>query len=177
MPDSGLAQGFLLTATETFAATGPPPSEANLRRIISTCYYAVFHALAKCSADCLIGEDETNRSNKAWVEVYRGLEHNHCKKTCEHSRKIAFPAEIKSFAKAFIQLQSARHDAHYNPNFKPTVANVALFIDIAKKSVNALEDVEMLDRRAFATWILINSGGAKRARAAELEDQQSKSKS
>ena len=42
------------------------PSQANLRRTLSTAYYAVFHSLAGAIAD---------GRNEAWHQVYRALEH------------------------------------------------------------------------------------------------------
>ena len=43
------------------------PSQANLRRALSTAYYAVFHSLAGAIADILMGKGR----NEAWHQVYR----------------------------------------------------------------------------------------------------------
>ena len=48
---------FLETARD-FPATSSArrPRQTNLRRAVSTTYYALFHCLAKCSADMVVGD-------------------------------------------------------------------------------------------------------------------------
>ena len=47
------------------------PTQANLRRAVSTAYYAVFHSLARTTADLLLGR----KHDDAWHHMYRALEH------------------------------------------------------------------------------------------------------
>ncbi len=54
------------------------PTQANLRRAVSTAYYAVFHSLAQTAADMLIGRKRTSD----WHQVYRALEHGNAKNAC-----------------------------------------------------------------------------------------------
>ena len=57
------------------AAATPPPSEADLRRAISTAYYAVFHTLAASNAELIAGQPQSSVSAYAWERVYRRLDH------------------------------------------------------------------------------------------------------
>jgi len=164
MPDSRLADGFLETARGLIPNKRRKPTQANLRRAISTSYYAVFHALAKVCADSLVGATKSKRPNKAWVEVYRGLTHGLCKEACTNASGIAFPPAIHDFADAFVQLQDARHMADYDPMVRPTKEQAQFYAELADQSIKALRSAPSNDRKAFAAWVLITSRGAKEAR-------------
>ncbi len=56
------------------------PSQANLRRAVSTAYYAVFHCLADAAANLFVGRSR----GSAWPRVYRALEHGKAKSACGH---------------------------------------------------------------------------------------------
>lgn len=164
MPDHFLARGFLQSAKKLVPSAAIRPTQANLRRSVSSSYYAVFHALAKVAADCMVGSVKSKRSNKAWVEVYRGLSHGSCNQACKEAAGVAFPQELLDFADAFVQLQAARHKADYDPTYRLSKKDALLFISLAERSLEALKAVPPLDRRAFSTWVLISSPGAKKAR-------------
>ena len=81
------------------------PSQANLRRAVSTAYYALFHCLAACAANSLIGRVR----DAAWHQTYRVLEHGKAREACENKRALtAFPLEVRRFADVFAALQKAR---------------------------------------------------------------------
>lgn len=162
MPDANLAAQFLATS-KTLVETSPEDSGA-LRRAISTAYYAVFHALARMCADALVGDVEADRPNKAWVEVYRGLDHGKCKNACAGAKNVAFPQELRDFADAFGQLQSIRHQADYDPTFEPNSKEASFYIALADKNISTLNAVKQIDRKAFSAWVLITSQGAVKAR-------------
>ncbi len=87
-----------------------------LRRAVSSCYYALFHCLARDCADLLIGGRSSVRSKEAWRQVYRSLDHSQTKDRCKDSRTIArFPRGIAHFASMFVALQQKRHEADYDP--------------------------------------------------------------
>lgn len=171
MPDGKLAQGFLTTARRLAPTSAKKPVQANLRRCISTCYYAVFHALAKMVADSLIGATKAVRPNKAWVEVYRGLVHGPCKNACTSAKNINFPQEILDFADTFVQLQEARHRADYDPMYRPTKKDALMYISLAERCIATLKAVPSKDKKAFATWVLITSPGATQARSLAKQGQ------
>ena len=163
MPDAELPSDLIETAEHLVSLKNP--SDAALRRAVSSSYYAVFHALAKLVADSLIGEDPNERPTKAWIEVYRGLNHGTCRNACGNAKSIGFPDEVHSFSEAFVQLQAVRHEADYDPTYVPTVKSAVVLVALAKKSVNDLLSVEeSRDKRAFAAWVLITGPGARAAR-------------
>ena len=65
------------------------PTQANLRRAVSTAYYAVFHSLTGAIADLLMGKAR----NEAWHQVYRALEYASARNACRNKSVVRrFPA-------------------------------------------------------------------------------------
>lgn len=166
MPDEQLAEDLVATAKKLLNAENADVTQTDLRRAISTAYFAVFHALARVSAHSLVGEDREERPNRAWVEVYRGLSHGSCKNACAKASSINFPDEIKGFANIFVQLQDARKRVDYDPMCRPTAAEALQWVTIAEVSIRKLCEAETKSKIAFATWVLITSPGADLARNA-----------
>ena len=164
MPDSKLADGHLSVAKRL--ATTKRPTQSEIRRSISSSYYAVFHALARTCANSLVGKNPSRRPNKAWVEVYRGLNHGVCQKACGEANKVNFPKCIKEFADAFQQLQEQRHRADYDPDARFGKTDAETMYEFAKLSIASLRSASSIDKRAFAAWVLISSQGAKKSRKA-----------
>lgn len=164
MPDTTLVDGYLETASLLARSNANEPTQASIRKSISCAYSAMFHALARMSADALVGEIIAGRSNKAWVEVYRGLAHGTCKDACSKAKNIEFPDCISKFANMFVQLQDARKRADYDPIARPTKENAIFCAVIAKIAIDALNEANDYDKTAFATWVLITTPGAKQAR-------------
>src|SRR4051812_27154040 len=73
-----LMTGLLVTARTLAEANPRRPTQANLSRAVSTAYSAVFHMLAKQCADAFAGTG-AGRSERAWNQVYRALEHGAAK--------------------------------------------------------------------------------------------------
>jgi hypothetical protein len=133
---------------------GGRPKQAHLLRAISTAYYAMFHALARCCADTMIGGPSAQRSKPAWAQVYRALDHGSAKNACMHDRMLGFPAEIQDFASFFRSMQEKRHRADYDPQERVFKAGVLLDIDQARLAIERLELSPLKDRRAFSALVL-----------------------
>ncbi len=134
------------------------PRQANLRRAISTAYYALFHALANCCADMLAGSTRANRSQRAWRQTYRALEHGHAKNQCVNQSVMnRFPPEIQDFGEEFADMQVLRHIADYDPDPEDpfTRAGVLEHIEDSEQAIHELENTTAADRRAFAIHVLL----------------------
>ena len=127
------------------------PTQAELRRAVSTAYYAVFHCLAGVAANVLIG---TSRS-PAWHQVYRALEHGRARNACLHKQAMKrFPPEIQDFADVFVDLQKARHQADYAPEGQYDEQGVLKTIDMAGNAIARFEQVDVRNRLEFAAHVL-----------------------
>lgn len=128
------------------------PVQANLRRAVSTAYYAMFHCLASSAADLLIGR---NRS-PSWHQVYRALEHGMARNACQHKQVLEeFPLEIQRFARKFVDLQQARHQADYALDHDHYYkSDVVAEIGAAERAMRQFERAGVEDRRRFAAHVL-----------------------
>jgi hypothetical protein len=132
------------------------PSQAYLRRSLSTTYYALFHALAKLCADELIGV--TKAGTDPWVRVYRALEHGFAKSAFEQTAIRSLNSAAKTFAETFIELQQKRHTADYDPRAFPFGRNVTLgYVQQARVAITALTTLGSEHRRIMATTVLLKS--------------------
>jgi predicted LPLAT superfamily acyltransferase len=133
---------------------GRRPKQAHLLRAVSTAYYAMFHALARCCADTLIGGPNSERSKPAWRQVYRSLDHGPSKTACMHDKMSGFPTEIQDFANMFRSMQEKRHKADYDPQEKAFKSAVLFDLDQVKLAIARFENAPLKDRRAFAAFVL-----------------------
>ena len=133
------------------------PRQSELRRAVSMAYYAMFHALARQSADMLVGATRRNRSQQAWRQAYRSLEHGLAAAQCKRPIIRRFPAEIRRFGNAFVYLQRMRHDTDYDPDASYTRLDALRFIDVADSAIWDFERSDAVDKRAFAVYVLFRS--------------------
>ena len=72
-------------ATElALSSDDTPERQDDLRRAVSTAYYAMFHALANSNANALVGAP-TNNDAMAWNRAYRALEHGDARRRFRHA--------------------------------------------------------------------------------------------
>lgn len=152
------ALDFIATARllASHPSRGRPP-ETNLRRAVSTAYYALFHCLAECCADTIVGGPGSTRNRAAWLRVYRGLQHRTAKNRCLERNSIShFPAEIRRFAQVFADMQPLRNRADYNPDAEFSRKIVIQHINESEIAIRQFPNAPIADRRAFAVHILVD---------------------
>jgi len=151
-----VAQDDLLTVAERLIDVGRGrPKQAYLRRAVSSVYYAVFHCLARCCADSLIGGKGAERNRDAWLHVYRSLEHGFPARQFKSNRFKTFPPAIQQFGRLFAELQLKRQGADYDPTKTFQTSQVRMDIDFTRKSLAAFRRVDQKDRRALAAFVLL----------------------
>lgn len=136
------------------------PLETNLRRAVSTAYYALFHCLAECCADTLVGGTGARRSRDAWRQVYRALQHGRARERCidiGRSSLARFPVEIQNFAQVFADMQPLRHSADYDPDAEFSRNPVIQSINDAENAIRQFPNSPIADRRAFAVHALMDA--------------------
>ena len=143
----------LMEAARALAESGhAPPTQARLRRAVSTAYYAMFHCLAASAADLFIGTER----NPAWHRTYRALEHGRARNACQQGQVMReFPTEIRDFAKAFVVLQKARQQADYALDADAyRKSDVLGHIASAELAIGRFERADVAARRVFAAHVL-----------------------
>ena len=132
------------------------PSQTDLRRAISSVYYALFHAIAQSNADTLVGDDPQSRDQAAWRQAYRALDHGYAKRRCQSAQNnLRFSLPVKNLAGQFVDLQSARHRADYDPDEIFSGQDVLISVSEAIAYISAFQAAPELERRAFAVYVLM----------------------
>lgn len=147
------------------------PKQANLRRAISTAYYAVFHLLVEAAAHRMARDVQSRRV------IQRSFEHKAMKEFALElapapqkgnsapgpSRKVrgyfeTVPAELWTVAEGFWRLQHQRHLADYDPDFSPDRATALEAVADARDVFDAWHFVESANRTEadrFLTLLLL----------------------
>ena len=135
------------------------PLEANLRRAASTVYYALFHSLAECCANMLVGDDDDDPCPRAWNQAYRALDHGFARRTCKNLGRFGrLHEDIRKFADQFVRMQERRHSADYDPD-PPEFNESDILQDILNTEdvIRRFHHVCARERRAFAVYVLMRT--------------------
>ena len=137
---------LLDTAKLLASARNGVPTNADLRRCISTAYYSVFHSVLTAGADRFFGVG--NRDEVGYRFLYRAYDHGRMRKGCEQVAKpkldiseqerfgrIVFHADLRDFAQAFKRLQASRERADYDPRADYTIAEALAAIEDAERAI------------------------------------------
>lgn len=136
------------------------PRQAELRRAISAAYYALFHTLALCGANTLVGATHANRGQSEWIQVYRALEHGYARNQCNNRAAMSrFSLEIRRFGQLFVRMQQERQAADYDPNASFSRPEAIEFVSEASRIIAEFENADTTDRRAFAVFVLFRLRG------------------
>lgn len=150
-----LNPNHLLDAADHLVSERRPgaPRQVNLRRAVSTVYYALFHWLAGCAADSLVGAAET--PGESWTRVYRALNHRDVRQRC-HKGGVppSTPYPLRQLGTALVELQRIRNGADYNPVVRLARKDVLARVDEARRILEDLERATPADRRAFTVHVL-----------------------
>lgn len=141
------------------------PNPVELQRAVSTIYYALFHALARCVADTLVAKTRAARSQPAWVQAYRAVNHGNVKTQCNKKQQIElFPSEIQTFARFLVEMQYHRHEADYDPTISFTRVQVIRWVNRADYAIKQFDQVANKDRQAFAVYVALPFHSSKSPR-------------
>jgi hypothetical protein len=161
---------LLVQARELSAPRRGAPHQSDLRRAVSSAYYALFHHVARTASDALVGSTVVHRKRPEYRLVYRSLQHALMAEVCEVVRRPKLPPryeracgfstfgqEVKSCAAAFADLQTARHAADYDPAHRLTRGEVALYIAVAEQAMQSLVAAPEAERRVFLHLLVFRS--------------------
>lgn len=133
-----------------------PPSDADIRRAISTAYYAIFHALTASNADLIAGTPQSAITTHAWERVYRRLEHGRARNNLNADRYLLSSAGDQ-FVRTFIEAQRERLTADYNPNAPVSLSNARNAVRQAEAALRNLPQLPEDERRFLAAQSLFDN--------------------
>jgi hypothetical protein len=134
------------------------PTDADLRRAISTIYYALFHTIAHACADAVIPIVSGELSDEARRVAYRGLDHGTLRSACVNSNIVRrLPPKLAELADAIPLLQTKRHVADYSPTHDFALKDIVDDIDSCQALILDFLAAPEADRRAFVAFVLFRS--------------------
>jgi hypothetical protein len=159
----------LLELATRLASPGGPgaPRQADLKRAVSSAYYAVFHAVMRRAADEFVGSGSVGTT--AHLLASRAVDHRALRELCEQIVKPTpkaklqrlipeggFGPELQAFARAVLTLQPKRLDADYDPGSRFRVAGVMSDIATARQGIQQLNSAPAERLRVFLAILLFN---------------------
>jgi hypothetical protein len=156
---------LLALARELVAKDKAAPSDAHVRRAVSTAYYALFHAVLRAAADRFVGAAETQSA--AFAIVYRSFDHGHMRTMCvalnvtvlkgelrQRLLRDSVGADARRFAANFVELQLARQRADYDPHAAYTAVDAAILTDGSEAAIAAFGRIPPEEQRDLLALLL-----------------------
>ena len=142
----------LLEHADFVIELGPPgrPRQANLKRVVSTAYYALFHFVMRATAAMVLGKAAPR--DALYARTYRSLNHDDLKRRLAAARAIS--ADIKVFADAIVELQEARHNADYDPLFSVNKLEALAKVRTARAAIAKFESAPEAEQRSCLITLL-----------------------
>ena len=130
------------------------PRDADLRRTISTAYYAIFHAILTAAADLFVGA--AKQTTSLYGLAYRSVNHQKVREVCREVAKPIPSDRYKPYvlADATVLLQAKRYEADYNPLFAATRTDVDILLKQARKALDDLQSATEEQRSLFLGLLL-----------------------
>ena len=132
------------------ASNSTPPPDGQLRRAISTAYYALFHKVLDSAATRFMGTNHRHRPG--FSLLYRGFNHGRMKSICKsidvallsqtyarHLGVARVSQDMRDFASVFVALQEARHTADYDPHWAVAHTDAIGLVDQADLGIQAFD--------------------------------------
>ena len=162
-PDHLLDQANRLAAAPAVGA----PRQADLRRAVSSTYYAVFHAVVTEAADDFVGA--TKRHTPRYALLYRSIDHRSLRTICEdivkdklpkkynkYEPKGGFGPDIDALANAVTELQEKRHVADYDPHYRARRSDVILAVATGRTALVRFRSATRTRRKAFLSLVVFS---------------------
>lgn len=131
------------------------PRQATINRAVSTAYYALFHALAGECAARLVGSPRSPLYWQIVTPIHRSLDHGAARRVFERlTRDAAASSALKLIGRSFLDLQSARNAADYDPGTRYSRGEALDFIAQARQASDALRSMPKEDRLLLAVQLI-----------------------
>lgn len=142
-------------------------TDAELRRAVSSVYYALFHKVLRAAADRFVGSDQ--KGTAACVILYRSFDHGHMKMVCDalkastlkdkykhQLRRNSVSQDMREFAQTFQVLQDLRLLADYDPASRFLASDVSSLIDEAVSAMAAFDRAPLQEQTDVLALMLVD---------------------
>jgi len=137
-----------------------PPRQVDVRRAMSSAYYAVFHALLTAAADEFVGK--TKHGTAEYTLIYRSISHAWLRTLCDglkgaqptkrfaqYAPTSGFGPNLQALSLAVIDLQEKRHSADYDPSIRVKTADALLAIRTGRTAIARFRRAPATKRKRF----------------------------
>ena len=149
-----IVPAHLLEQAQRMIDVSGRPRQVNLRRAVSSAYYALFHFTMAAAADMVAGRTARSAAPDLYKRVYRAIDHADLRSRLSDGRLQAISRNIARFASAVINLQQARHKADYDPFDRISKTDAVAHINDARDAIAAFEAATLNERQACLTSVL-----------------------
>jgi hypothetical protein len=151
---------FLQQADALAAKAGA--TQADLRRAISTAYYAVFHFCLTAAADMVLGT--ASRTASAYSVIYRSVDHKTLRGLCTQlaqtkPQNVAITpskgfGKMADFARVTANLYGQRLMADYDPSPSVNDVEAKVAVSEARQAITWFKACDDEQQKAFLTMLL-----------------------
>ncbi len=146
----------LVSQAKRLATLDPKrPRQANLRRSVSSSYYALFHCLVEDGAQ---KASRASQRSPLWHLVARKFDHKSMRDISQAiasnkewviATQLIIPKELRDVADAFVVLQEDRHGADYDRQLRFTRARAIEAVERAESAIAAWDQVRKTEAAAL----------------------------
>lgn len=138
--------------------------QAELRRAISTAYYAVFHTVMRAAADAYLGR--SNQKTEDYARAYRHIDHDNLKNVCAQYKKQAADhdesatlanSDLRAFAQAVVELHARRNAADYDPSLDLRVSDARAVVAAARDAIERFGNLPMDRKLTFLFQLMVKT--------------------
>jgi hypothetical protein len=147
---------------------GSPPSDAQLRRAVSSAYYALFHRVVRAGAQRFMGPGTEARPG--YNLIYRGFTHSRLKDVCkrlditplaprmqEQLGRQSVGQDMRDFASGFVALQELRELADYDSQAAFQQSDAIGSVEAADFALRAFDRTAPEEQADVLALMLVNS--------------------
>jgi hypothetical protein len=150
------------------AGASSPPSDAQLRRAVSSAYYALFHKVLRAGAQRFMGPGTEARPG--FNLIYRGFTHSRLKDVCkrldaaplaprmqDQLGRRAVGQDMRDFASGFVALQELRELADYDSQAVFRQSDAIGSVEAAGLALQAFDRTAPEEQADVLALMLVNS--------------------
>jgi uncharacterized protein (UPF0332 family) len=168
VPDPAALLGVARLLADADASS--PPSDAQLRRAVSSAYYAVFHKVLRAGARRFMGPG--SESQAGYRLIYRGFTHSRLKEVCkrldigllapkmqEQLGRQMVGQDMRRFASDLVALQELRELADYDPQAVFRHSDAISAVEQADVAMQAFDRTPLEEQADVLALMLVSNRG------------------
>jgi uncharacterized protein (UPF0332 family) len=132
------------------------PSNADVRRAVSTAYYAIFHHISWKLFEAVALPFGSTSPTGGWVKVYRSPDHVLFLKRCNDVHASwGFPRALTAYADIFVKSYKSRIEADYDPSAVVSLNDASTVVKSIERAIAHFDGTPLEQQRAFVLFLTV----------------------